>query len=161
MRKMISFLLRTCIEIQTTRNTVYKCSIKKITWVLPLYCLLSAFKYLQCTPRSSSSILYGKPNPLSPFHYRVYDVENDWFATFTDLPGTGCLLNLQNQDVPTNFCHFQAKWKLQYWQICIHFAIIWLQEIKLIIQIVVLIDKGQKILKANHLVLQKTNEIFA
>ena len=23
----------------------------------------------------------AKPNPLSPFHYRVYDVENDWSDT--------------------------------------------------------------------------------
>ena len=39
MRKMIGFLLRTCIEIHTTRNTVYKCSIQKLHG----FCLCTAF----------------------------------------------------------------------------------------------------------------------
>ena len=88
------FATFTDLKIHTTRNTV--CFAVYTNYVQG-FCLGTAFRYLQCTPwSSSSSILYGKPNPLSPFHYRFYDVENDWFATFTDLPGTSCLLNLQN-----------------------------------------------------------------
>ena len=99
--KMIGFLLQTFIKINMyNQKYSLQCNIQKpqcfclfIAFWVP-WDIYSAHQGVHST--SSISILYGKPNPLSPFHYRVYDVENDWFATFTNLPGTSCLLNLQN-----------------------------------------------------------------